>query len=109
MKIRALATVALIVAGMIGPCFAVENSTKGDLSAAYALLAGVDGGLRADRLVQKATCDPDGDGKQANCMRECQEEEIRARDTYATANADPKVAAEERKVAKLACDKKCGC
>lgn len=95
MKIHALVTAIVISAGFVAPSFAFDYSTSA---------------MRPDRHIQKVVCDPNGEGKQANCVRECEEEEIRSRATYATANlANPKKADEERKAAKLACDKKCGC
>jgi hypothetical protein len=87
MKLRALLTVGLMFGGIASPSFAFERSAA----------------PHSDRLIQKVVCDPNGDGKQANCMRECEEEEIRSRATYA------KTTEEERKAAKAACDKKCGC
>jgi hypothetical protein len=87
MKIRSLLTVGLMLAGITSPSFAFQRSEA----------------PRSDRLIERIVCDPNGDGKQANCMRDCDDEEVRSRATYA------KQTDEERLAKKKACDTKCGC
>jgi hypothetical protein len=87
MKIRSLLTVGLMFAGIASPSFAFQRTEA----------------PHSDRLIERIVCDANGDGKQANCMRDCEDEEIRSRTTYA------KQTDEERMAKKAACDKKCGC
>ena len=87
MKIGALVTAGLMFAGLASPAFAFETFST----------------PRANGFVQKVVCDANGDGKQANCVRDCEEEEIRSRETYHV-KTDA-----ERQGEKAACNKKCGC
>jgi hypothetical protein len=96
MKIRGLLTAGMLLTGFVGPAFAMEHSTQ-------AVFFQLGDGFSSRGLVQKVVCDPNGDGKQANCMRECEEEEIRSRETYHTRSN------EDRMNEKMACNKKCGC
>jgi hypothetical protein len=89
MKLRALTLVCLAFAASASPSLAFERHAPR--------------GLMSERLIQQVVCDPNGDGKQAGCMRDCEEEEIRSRATYG------KQTPEERVAEKKACDKKCGC
>jgi len=86
-KISTLLTAGLMVAGLGGSAFA--------LGAGHAPYS--------TPLVQKVVCDANGDGKQANCVRDCEEEEIRQRETYHS-KTDA-----ERLGEKAACNKACGC
>ncbi|MGA8172830.1 MAG: hypothetical protein WB816_18640 [Methylocystis sp.] len=94
MKISAFVMTSLLVTGIVGPAFAFGQPAK----APFSTLRGATGGL-----ILNVDCDPNGDGKQANCMRDCDEEEIRSRETYhSRTDAD-------RLAEKGACAKKCGC
>ncbi len=86
MKIRVLLAAGVLLSGLAAPAFAFEHSAPISSS-----------------LIQKVVCDANGDGKQANCMRECEEEEIRSRETYHSRTD------EDRLGEKKACEKKCGC
>lgn len=94
MKIRALMTAGLIVAAMSGPSLAFENPA----SATRALLskAGADG------LIQTVSCNVNDEGKQAHCMRDCDDTWIKATQAY---HVDIEKARGEKKV----CESKCGC
>jgi len=93
MKLRALLTAGLIIAGVTGPSFAFEGM----------LLSG-NGGIHADRLLQAVSCNVNDDDKQALCMRACEDEYIKASQAYGTAGH-----LEGPKEAKKACEAKCGC
>jgi len=95
MKISALATAVLLLAGTMAPAFAFDHAAPAPFAKK--------GGSLSGGLILNVDCDPNGDGKQANCMRDCEEEEIRQRATY------NKKTDEERLAEKTACNKKCGC
>jgi hypothetical protein len=93
MKLSAIMTAGLIIAGATAPSFALEavySSSKGGVS---------DGGL-----VQSVSCNVNDDDKQALCMRSCDDEYIKASQAYGTAGR-----LEGPKDAKKACETKCGC
>lgn len=92
MNMRALFTAAVVIAGVSAPCLALANPLTGQVSGEY-----------SSRLVQKVACDPNGEGKQANCMRECDD------DFRRSANGYNQRTEEDRKAEKTACEKKCGC
>jgi hypothetical protein len=95
MKTNVLAIAALLLAGAVAPAFAFDSAASAPV--------GRLGGSLSRGLVQNVDCDPNGDGKQANCMRDCEEEEIRSRETYhSRTDAD-------RLAEKKACATKCGC
>jgi hypothetical protein len=93
MKVSALLAAGLIIAGAVGPGFALE-----------AMLPSGGGGLHAGRLLQAVSCNVNDDDKQALCMRACDDEYIKASQAYGTAGR-----LEGPKAAKKACDTKCGC
>lgn len=100
MKIRALVTAGVIIAGLAGPCFAFENTIGADSSAA--LLSKVGGGAHANRLVQTISCNINDDDKQARCMRACDDAWITASQAYGQN-------IEKAKITKKECETKCGC
>ena len=103
MKLRALVTASLFFAEISSPCFGFEQFSGAGPNSAQAPLPKRGGAFYSNSLIQTISCEPNGEGKQANCMRDCDEEEIRSRETYGKQTAD------ERKAAKAACEKKCGC
>jgi len=93
MKLSALLTAGLIIAGATGPSFAFE-----------AMLSSGKGGIRANRLLQSVSCNVNDDDKQALCMRACEDEYIKASQAYGAAGQ-----LEGPKATKKACETKCGC
>jgi hypothetical protein len=93
MKLTAILTAGLIIAGSTIPSFALE-----------AMISSGDGGIRAERLLQAVSCSVNDDDKQALCMRTCDDEYIKSSQAYGTAGR-----LEGPKEAKKACETKCGC
>jgi hypothetical protein len=93
MKLSAIVTAALIIAGATVPSFAFE-----------AVYSSGKSGIRIDSLLQSVSCNVNDDDKQALCMRSCDDEYIKASQAYGTAGR-----LEGPKEAKKACETKCGC
>lgn len=87
MKIRALFAAGSMIAAMAGPSFAFDLTSK------------LDGGL-----LHGVSCNVNDEDKQAQCMRNCDDEYIKASQAYSTAGN-----LEGPKADKKACDTKCGC
>ncbi|MBI1867134.1 MAG: hypothetical protein HYS06_02355 [Methylocystis sp.] len=93
MKLRALVTAGVIIAGIASPCLAFENP-----------LSMSDSGTHVNRLLQTVSCNVNDNDKQARCVRACDDEYIMAAGRYSTAGK-----LDEPKAAKKACETKCGC
>jgi hypothetical protein len=96
MRISAFVTASLLLTGIVGPAFAFGHPAQTPGSA-------FGGGSAGTGLILNVVCDPDGEGKQANCMRACDEEDIRSRETYHTRTEA------DRAGEKATCAKNCGC
>lgn len=93
MKLTAILTAGLIIAGATAPSFASES-----------MLWSGGGGFVGENLLQAVSCNVNDDDKQALCMRRCEDDYIKSSQAYGTAGR-----LEGPKEAKKACETKCGC
>jgi hypothetical protein len=93
MKLSAILTTGLIIAGATAPGFASASMLQ---SGKFGFISG--------RFLQAVSCNVNDDDKQALCMRRCEDDYIKASQAYGTAGR-----LEGPKEAKKACETQCGC